>query len=192
MTELLFDADQIQVRSATVEDVDEEKGIVEVRIAPYEHEVMLDEGLAEIFTRGAFSAACGNPSRVKCSDQQHGRSVVIGNAIALRDEADAIYGTLRIADTVAGRDVLTLLRAKVLDEMSVEFRPQRKYMRVQRRAGDVLVRHDKATLIGCSPVSVGAYGREARVLSVRAAEVDHAQEKEIAYLRSLTAGRQQG
>lgn len=195
MTETMFDVDQIQVRAATVESVDEERGLVEVRIAPYEYEAQLDEGLAEIFSQGAFSASVGNPSRCKVSDQQHGRSVVIGNAVELRDESDALYGKLRIVDTVAGRDVLTLLRPgrdgspAVLDEMSVEFRPQRKFMRVQRRAKDVLVRHDKAVLVGVSPVAAGAYGREARVLSVRDAERDRVQERELAYLQSLTAGR---
>jgi HK97 family phage prohead protease len=186
MTDVL---EGVQVRAATVEDVDEETGIVEVKIVPYEVEAQLDDGLAEVFSRAAFSAAVGNPSRCKMTDQQHGRAVVIGNAVELRDEPDGHYGRLRIADTVAGRDVLTLLRAGVLDEMSVEFRPMRKHMRVVRREGGaVLVRHDKATLVGVSPVSAGAYGRDARVLSVRDAETDRARERELAYLASLTAG----
>lgn len=186
MTDVL---EGIQVRAATVEEVDEETGIVEVKIVPYEVEAQLEAGLAEVFTRGAFAAAVGNPSRCKLTDQQHGRSVVIGNAVELRDQDDGHYGKLRIADTVAGRDVLTLLRAGILDEMSVEFAPMRKHMRVVRRAdGAVLVRHDKATLVGVSPVSAGAYGRDARVLSVRAAEIDRARERELAYLASLQAG----
>jgi HK97 family phage prohead protease len=180
--------DGVQVRAAQVVDVDDEHGIVEVKIVPYEVEAELDEGLVEVFTRGAFAAAVGNPGRCKVTDQQHDRSTVIGNAIELRDEADGHYGRLRIADTVAGRDVLTLLSAKVLDEMSVEFAPMRKHMRVTRRDSGMLVRHDRALLLGCSPVAAGVYGRDARVLSVRAAEADRARERELAYLATLTAG----
>lgn len=181
--------EQLQVRAAVVEDVDEETGVVEVKIVPYEVEAELEEGLAEVFTRGAFAGAVGNPSRCKMTDQQHGRQTVIGNAIELRDEVDGHYGRLRIADTVAGRDVLTLLRAGILDEMSVEFRTMRKHMRVTRRDGGMLVRHDRAVLVGVSPVSAGAYGRDARVLSVRDAEADRARERELAYLASLNSGR---
>lgn len=181
--------DGVQVRAAQVLDVEpDDTGIVEVRIVPYEVEALLDDGLVEVFSRGAFAGAVGNPGRCKVTDQQHGRSVVIGAAVELRDEADGHYGRLRIADTVAGRDVLTLLRAKVLDEVSVEFRPVRKAMRVTRRDGGLLVRHDRAVLLGVSPVSAGAYGREARVLSVRDAEADRARERELAFLASLTAG----
>jgi HK97 family phage prohead protease len=179
--------DGVQVRAAVVGDVDDD-GIVEVKIVPYEVEAQLDAGLHEVFTAGAFAGAVGNPSRCKMTDQQHGRSVVIGNAVELRDEPDGHYGRMRIADTVAGRDVLTLLRAQVLDEISVEFLPVRKHMRVTRREGGLLVRHDRATLLGLSPVSAGAYGRDARVLSVRDAEVDRARERELAYLASLDAG----
>jgi HK97 family phage prohead protease len=180
--------DGLQVRAAPVVNVDDDSGIVEVKIVPYEVEATLDEGLSEVFSRGAFAAAIGNPSRCKMTDQQHSRHVVIGNAVELRDEADGHYGKLRIADTVAGRDVLTLLRAGVLDEMSVEFMPMRKHMRIDRREADVLIRHDKALLLGVSPVSAGAYGRDARLLSVRDAEADRARERELAYLSTLTAG----
>jgi len=180
--------DGVQVRAAKVESIDDDTGVVEVRMVPYEVEAELDTGLYEVFTRGAFAGAVGNPSRVKVTDQQHNRSVVIGNAIELRDSDDGHYGKLRIADTVAGRDVLTLLRAGVLDEMSVEFAPMRKHMRVAQRDGGTLIRHDRAVLLAVSPVAAGAYGRDARVLSVRAAEVDRTRERELAYLASLTAG----
>jgi HK97 family phage prohead protease len=178
----------VQVRAAKVEGVDDQTGIVELKLVPYEVEAELDEGLWEVFTRGAFAGAVGNPSRVKMTDQQHNRGIVIGNGVQIRDELDGVYGKLRIADTVAGRDVLTLLRAGVLDEMSVEFSAMRKYMRVKQRESGTLIRHDRATLLGVSPVSAGAYGREARLISVREAEHDRARERELAYLASLDAG----
>lgn len=177
----------VQVRAAQVLDVDEQ-GIVDVRIVPYEVEAELEPGLSEVFTRGAFAAAVGNPSRCKMSDQQHNRRVAIGVAVELRDEPDAHYGRIQIADTVAGRDVLTLLRGNVLDEMSVEFRPMGRYLHRVRRDGGWLLRHDRAELLGVSPVSAGTYGREARVLSVRSAEADIVRERELAFLAGLTSG----
>lgn len=188
MTVTTAELEGLQVRAAQVVDVDDEHGIVEVKIVPYEVEAQIDNGLYEVFSRAAFAGAIGNPGRCKVTDQQHNRSVVIGNAVELRDEPDGHYGKLRIADTVAGRDVLTLLSAQVIDEMSVEFAVMRRHMRVTRRDDGMLVRHDRALLLGCSPVSAGAYGRDARVLSVRSAEADVARERELAYLASLTAG----
>jgi HK97 family phage prohead protease len=188
-----LDHDGIHVRRAVVEGVTDE-GLVECKIAPYEHEVELVEGsVYEVFTRGAFAAACGNPSRIKVSNQGHDRSVIIGHAVELRDESDGIYGKLRIADTSHGRDVLALFRAESLNELSVEFRPQRKYWRkTTRPGGGELWRHDRAVLVGVSPVGAGAYGDEARVLAVREAARTNAQEQAIARLRGLTSGPKRG
>lgn len=176
--------------TATIEAVDVEAGTVQARLVPYEVEADLGDGLHEIFDRHAFAAALGNPSRVKVSDQQHQRDQAVGKAIALRDEDEAMFGTLKIVDTTRGRDLLVLLREGVLEQMSVEFRALRgKYDVVRRSPTDVLVRHHKAELVGVSPVSLGAYGDEARVIAVRALEVDRAREKALAYLDSLTAGK---
>lgn len=191
---VLVDPAQTYLREATAkvldDGIDVETGVIECRIVPYEHEANLGSGLHEIFSAAAFASACGNPSRVKCSDQQHNRAVNIGRALELRDESDALYGKVKIADTSAGRDVLTLLREKVLEELSIEFRPMKgKHEILRRGPGDILIRHHKAELVGLSPVGAGAYGNEARVLMVRQAEMDRAREAELAYLDSLTAGR---
>jgi HK97 family phage prohead protease len=179
----VYDLEAVHTRAAQVAEVDAEQGLVEVKLAPYEVEAELWPGLSEVFTRGCFAAAVGNPSRVKVTDQQHQRDVIVGNAVALRDEPDGIYGTLRIALTVAGRDILTLLRGPnpVLDELSVEFKPQKRHAQFIRRRDDVLVRHDRAVLVGVSPVGAGAYGSDARVLSVRDAEAEKRREAELAY-----------
>lgn len=178
----------LQTRAALVQDLDVDTGIVQCRLAPYEVEAQIDDGLFEVFTRGAFSAAVDNPARCKMSNQGHDRSTYLGRATMLRDADDGLYGTIKVSDTVAGRDLLVLLRDEVLTEVSVEFRPQRRRMRVERRDGNILVRHDKATLVGVSPVANGAYGDSARVLSVRAAQADRARERVLAHLQSLTAG----
>lgn len=199
-------AGEVQEREAQVIAFDPDAGVVEARLVPYEIEAQLDEQTREVFTRGAFARA--DVRRVKVSDQQHNRAVVIGHAIELRDDEDGLYGKLRISDTTHGRDTLTLLRDGVLTEVSIEFTPQRRYMRVERRGNGYLVRHDRATLLGVSPVSHGAYGAGARVLAVRAAELlaEHEAEleaeearrrerleairaAELAELNSLTAGR---
>lgn len=190
-----LDHDGVQIRRAAVEVQDiTDDNLIEVRIAPYEHEVELIEGsLSEVFTRGAFAAAVGNPSRIKVTDQGHQRQVVIGHAVTLRDEPDALYGQLRIADTSAGRDVLTLFRSGSLSELSVEFRPQGKYWkRTPRPQGGMLWRHDRAVLLGVSPVGAGAYGEEARVLAVREAARTSAQEEALAKLHALTSGPRRG
>lgn len=179
--ETFYDLEAVHQRAVEVAEVDADKGLVEVKLAPYEVEAELAAGLSEVFTAGCFAAACGNPSRVKVTDQQHNRAIVIGNAVNLRDESDGIYGTLRIADTAAGRDVMTLLRAKVLEELSVEFQPQKRHAKFIQRGGDVLLRHDRAILLGVSPVGAGAYGHDARVLSVRDARAEVSRERELAY-----------
>lgn len=192
--EPLVDPGQTYQRdAATVEAVDPDAGLIEVKIVPYEREADLGGGLHEVFTAGAFSAAVGNPKRCKVTDQQHNRAVVVGEAVELRDEGDGLYGKIKISDTRAGRDVLTLLRDGVLEELSVEFRPMvRKHEIVRRAPDDILVRHHKAELVGVSPVGAGAYGSDARVLALRAAHLELARERALAELGALTSGRRMG
>ena len=153
----------------------------------YENEVQVDEQLFEVFTRGAFKAAVGNPSRVKVSDQQHAMQVVVGQATQLRDEEDALYGKLRIADTRAGQDLLKLVtpgpdgEPPILSDLSIEFRTQPRWFKAERIAKGLLVRHAKATLIGISPVRAGAHGDGSRILAVREeARESRARERAIA------------
>jgi HK97 family phage prohead protease len=179
--------DGLQVRAATVTEVDEDQGLVEVKIVPYELETQLGPNYWEVFTKGAFSAATGNPGRCKMSNMQHDRANPIGVALELRDLEDGCYGTIHIPKTDVGERVLTLMRAHVLDEISVEFEPQKRHRREVWQGNELHIRHDRATLVGLSQVSAGAYGQNARVLSMRSAS-DLARESELAYLASLNAG----
>ena len=181
--ELLAAETQTRAAAAEVVDFNDETGVVDARLITYEHRAQIAEDMWEVFTRGAFEGAVAEPHRVKVSNQQHDMSVTIGRAIELRDEQDGLYGRLKIADTSAGRDVLTLLRDGVLDELSIEFVPQKRHMKVERLAGEsILVRHNRATLRGISPVSRGAYGQGSKVLQVRAqtllSETDAQRERE--------------
>lgn len=179
----------LQVRSAQVTEVDEEKGLVEVRIVPYEVEAQLGPNYWETFTRGAFSAAVKNPSRVKMSNMQHDLANPIGVAVELREQDDGHYGTIHIPPTDLGTRVLTLMKGPhpVLEEISVEFEPQKRYRHEVWQGNELHIRHDRATLIGLSPVTAGVYGSGAKVLSVRSTG-DLSRESELAYLRSLNAG----
>jgi HK97 family phage prohead protease len=199
-------AAEIQTRAATVVDVDADRGIIEALVVTYEQRAQIDHDVYEVFTRGAFASSVSAPHRVKVSNQGHDMRVTIGQALELREESNALYGRLRIADTAAGRDVLTLLREEIIDELSVEFLPQKKYMRVEKFADGLLVRHDRGVLKGISPVPHGAYGRGSRVLAVRAqtifdersaereqaaqaaaADLAARREAELQYLRGLSA-----
>lgn len=192
MTELslpaAFSTGEILTRAAPVGDIDAEKRLVDVRVMRYENENEIDEGLFELFSRGSLKAACSNPSRVKISNQGHDRSMVIGQAVELREEADEMVGTLKIADTSAGRDVLTLLRERMLEELSIEFRPMSRYMKVTRSAKGLHVRHDRAVLVGLSPVRAGAHGDGSRVLATREEMKDRQRERVIAELAAMQAG----
>jgi HK97 family phage prohead protease len=184
----------VLVRSASVEDVDPDKGTIDVIVMTYEQEAQIDHELFEVFAPGAFKAAVGNPSRVKVSDQQHERKVVVGQAIELRDEPKALYGKLRIADTRAGTDLMKLLsparpgERPYLEELSVEFRAQPRHFKVTRAEKGLVVRHDKAVLVGISPVASGAYANGSRVLAVRAEMENRQRERAIAELTSLNGG----
>ncbi|MCA1784171.1 MAG: HK97 family phage prohead protease [Intrasporangiaceae bacterium] len=165
-------AAESQVRAATVVEVDTDRGIIDALIVTYEQRAQIDHDLFEVFSRGAFASSVAAPHRVKVSNQQHDMRVAIGRATEIREESDGLYGRLHIADTAAGRDVLTLLREEIIDELSIEFVPQKRYMKVEKMAdGGLLVRHDRAVLKGISPVSHGAYGRGSRVLAVRAQSI---------------------
>lgn len=183
----MFDSEEIQVRSAPVVEIERDTGIVTAKLVPYGIEAQLDSDLFEVFTEAAFGRSISNPSRIKMTDQAHNRAVVIGHALELRDESDGVYGRLKVSDTSAGRDCLTLMRDGALTDLSVEFKPQRRYMRVTRRANGILVRHDRGVLVGVSPVAVGAYGEAARVLSIRDEASDKARDAAIARLSALNA-----
>ena len=162
-------AAESQVRAATVVDVDTDRGIIDALMVTYEQRAQIDHDVFEVFSPGAFDSAVSAPHRVKVSNQGHDPYITIGRAVEIREDAGAVYGRLHIADTAAGRDVLTLMREDVLDELSIEFVPQKRYMKVEKLDdGALLVRHDRAVLKGISPVAHGAYGRGSRVLAVRA------------------------
>lgn len=70
----------------------------------------------EQFTRGGLVAG---PGRLVLT-LEHGGPVV-GRVADVHDRADGLHATLRVADTVAGRDALALIGEEALDAVSIEF-----------------------------------------------------------------------
>lgn len=184
---MIFNPKELQIRSAEVAEVDAEHGLVDLLMATYERESEVAPGLWEVFTRGAFDAAMPNPHRIKMTNQGHDRQNGIGKSIKLWDDGDRFLSRVKISDTSYGRDVLTLMRDEVLTEVSLEFYPK-KFDSRRRAEDNLLLRHDKVTLVGVSPVLAGAHGDGSKVLSVREAAQDATRERILAELRALTSG----
>jgi hypothetical protein len=68
--------DDVQVRAAEVVDLAAETGNVTARLAAYEVEAQLDDGLFEVFTAGAFSRSFRSlePEPDQVADQGHNRA----------------------------------------------------------------------------------------------------------------------
>lgn len=79
-----------------------------------------EEGIRERFAPGAFAGV--DPTRVTIEAQAHRRDLV-GRGVSLEEREDGAYLTARIASTVGGNDLLTLIREGVLSAASVVFRP---------------------------------------------------------------------
>lgn len=178
----LFDG-RVLTRAAEITAFDEVDGIVTGRAVPYDVEIELTQGLYESFSPGAFKAAAKDPGRVKMKSQEHGGEV-IGHAVEVIDGPEGVDVRMKIVDTQAGSDVLKLLRAGSLDNLSIEYKAIPKGgFQTERRLDGLLVRHKRAHLIGVSPVSEGAYGKHAMITSVRHADAHEAEvQKAIAWL----------
>lgn len=178
----------LQVRTATVDALDVDQRLVELRAVPYGVETRLSPRLVESFHPRAFANASKDPGRVKLwLGHSTAGGQLVGSAELVEDRSDGVYIRARVSSTAAGSDLLTLARDGVLDEASVEFQPIPQDMQVSRRGDDTVVRHKRARLLGVALVPHGAYGRNAMVLSVRDEQSDRKREELLAHLRSLTA-----
>jgi HK97 family phage prohead protease len=182
----------IQTRSATVQALETDQRQVELMAVPYGVETRLAPDVVELFSPRAFANASKDPARVKLwSGHSTQGGDPCGTAELVEDRAQGVYVRMRVSDTAAGNDLLTLARDGVLDEASIEFQPippeQRDGMVVTRRGNETLVRHRRARLLGVALVTHGAYGRGATVLSVRDAASIKAREEWLARLRCRTA-----
>lgn len=177
-----------QYRAATIDVLDADERVIEMRAVPYDVESQIGQNVFESFAPGAFARAAKDPARVKLwsGHSIHGGAIV-GQAFEVVDRPDGPHVRARVSRTPSGDELMTLAHDKVLDEASIEFNPIREAMAITRRGDDHVVRHKRAHLRGVALVAHGAYGREALVLSVRDAVADKARDEWLARLRSRTA-----
>lgn len=164
----------LQERAATVEAVDADKGTILLRAAPYDVEAQIDLELFETFAPKTFEHAAKAPHRTKLW-HRHGGPLV-GHATTVEDRADGVWVDARFSNTINGAEARELAIDGSLDQCSITFRPMAQWMRVQRRADGLHVRHSRGYLLGVALVEHGSYGEGAYVASVRDATSDQARE----------------
>jgi len=111
----------------------------------------------EVFRRGAFARTIRERGdRVKLlTSHEHATRLPIGRAHELREDAAGVYGRFRVSQTVAGTEVLELVRDGALDAFSVGFVPIRD--RDTRDADGPLVERTEVALREVSVVTFPAY-----------------------------------
>jgi HK97 family phage prohead protease len=134
---------------------------VDLRLLAWDEVAETPQG-RESFRRGAFAGV--DASTVLIESERHDGAIV-GVGQSIEDRADGAYLVARVSDTTAGRDLLTLVRDRVVRSASIVFRP----VRSSRRPDGVIVR-ELADLRRVALLPRGAY-RSAGVLAVRS-EVD--------------------
>lgn len=180
---------EVQNRDATLEHVDVDRGTMLVRAAPYEVEAQVGEELWETFGRGTFERATRDPQRVKLVNEHPGPVVGVGKVVEDRD--DGSWVLFRFANTVAGQEARELAADKILDEVSVRFRPLPGHWKASRRGEHgIHVRHSRAHLLHVALVQHGAYGSDAFVASVRDAQTDRDAERQAAQEQLVKARRE--
>jgi HK97 family phage prohead protease len=147
---------------------------IDVQVVPYGERIRHNDGLGgvprgewyeEEWAHGAFreqAAAHGRERHVLVNmEHEQGIRGVVGHGLALREDADALYGSFRLHDGPDGDKALMLVEEKILDGISLEAKPTRN---VRDRSG--VVRRVKAHLVGIALCRDPAY-KTARVLAVR-------------------------
>lgn len=144
---------------------------LEARLVPYNEAATVSDGgepYQEMFVPGAFNAQMGAAHRIKAFlNFRHRQSLadIIGHAQKIEDGDDGLYGELRVLEVPDGDKALALVRAGVLDRLSIEFIPKKS------KVEDGIVKRLSARLLGVALVSEGAYS-SAQVLAVREQDED--------------------
>lgn len=103
-----------------LEDFDEEQGIFSGYAAVFGN---VDSG-GDVIEPGAFTKTIAEGTeRVKILAQHNDYDLPIGKPLELREDAHGLYIKGKISETTMGKDVKTLLRDKVLNEMSIGYDP---------------------------------------------------------------------
>lgn len=103
-----------------VEDYDEEQGIFVGHASVFSN---VDSG-GDVVEPGAFTKTIAEGvGRVKILFGHNESILPIGIPIELREDAKGLYMRAKISDTTLGRDVKTLIKDKVLFELSIGYDP---------------------------------------------------------------------
>jgi HK97 family phage prohead protease len=106
--------------SFDLEDFDEEQGIFSGYAAVFGN---IDSG-GDVIEPGAFTKTIAEGAeRVKILALHNDYDLPIGKPLELREDAHGLYIKGKISDTAMGHDVKTLLRDRVLNEMSIGYDP---------------------------------------------------------------------
>lgn len=136
------------------------------RLVPYNEVARVNDGTGpydELFRPGAFNAQTRAAHRIKAFlNFRHSQSIrdQIGHATKIEDRQDGLHGELRVLDTPEGDTALQLVRADVLDKLSIEFEA------LKSKVVNGVVERISARLLGVALVPEGAY-EGAQVIAVR-------------------------
>lgn len=134
---------------------------------PWNAPTRINDRLTEMFVRGAFDHQLQRPGRVKFAREHLPLGgVLIGAATLLRNDASGLYTEYRVAKTKDGDDVLALVEAEALDELSVGFMPDPR----GNRTRNGVTERFRADLREVAITMEGAYGRLAVAAGVRSAQ----------------------
>jgi HK97 family phage prohead protease len=120
----------------------------------------------EVIRPGAFARTIveRGPNRVKILAQHDARSLPLGRATALREDAAGLYLEARISKTAAGDEALELIKDGALDGLSIGFDVPKDGERWSGNLRELL----GVRLFECSVVTFGAYP-SALITGVRSA-----------------------
>lgn len=91
---------------------------------PYDSPTDIGGRFTEVFKRGAFNKTIKeNMTKVKFLGMHEARSLPLGRATLLKDDASGLYGEFHVSKTRAGDEVLELVRDGALDSFSIGFSP---------------------------------------------------------------------
>jgi HK97 family phage prohead protease len=120
-------------------------------VVPFDAVITVDDGAGpfrETFERGAFACTIAERgTRVKLLISHDRKSLPIGRAVELREDARGLVGAFRVSKTPAGDAALELVRDGAVDAFSVGFTP----IRDVNRLGIVVrteVKLNEASLVG--------------------------------------------
>jgi HK97 family phage prohead protease len=137
-------------------------------VVPFDRPASIAGRYDETFKRGAFTRTIAErgPARVKLLRSHDTGLLPVGRATLLREDTAGLYGEFRVSSTVAGDEVLTLIRDGALDAFSVGFGPIRDAWNATRDAVDRL----EVKLYEVSVVSIPAF-EGALIAGVRSADI---------------------